>query len=38
MQKQNVCCLDYSVAKKGHLAAFRLNENMLLDENGFVIV
>ena len=38
MQKQNVCCLDYSVAKEGHLAAFRLNENMLLDENSFVIV
>jgi hypothetical protein len=38
MQKKNVCCLDYSVAKQGHLVAFRLNENMLLDENSFVIV
>jgi hypothetical protein len=26
------------VAKQGHLVAYRLNENMLLDENSFVIV
>jgi hypothetical protein len=38
MQKQNVCCLDYSVAKQGHLVAFRLNENMLFDNESFVIV
>lgn len=32
--RDNVCCLDYSVAKKGHLAAYRYNgEQRLLAEN-----
>lgn len=32
--RDNVCCLDYSVAKKGHLAAYRYNgERRLRAEN-----
>jgi hypothetical protein len=34
IQKENVCCLDYSVAKKGYLCAYRFNgESALLDDN-----
>ncbi len=38
MQKQNVCCLDYSVAKQGHLVAFRLNEKMQAHAQSFIYV
>jgi len=34
IQRNNICCLDYSVAKKGKLVAYRFNnEKVLSDEN-----
>lgn len=38
LYKQNICCLDYSVAKQGKLVAYRLDEEKVLDENKFVFV
>jgi hypothetical protein len=38
LYKDNVCCLDYSVAKKGKLVAYRLNEENILDNNNFFYV
>lgn len=38
LYKGNVCCLDYSVAKGGKLAAYRLGEEEVLDNNQFVCV
>jgi len=39
-QSNNVCCLDYSVAKKGHLVAYCLNSknNKKLQSDNFVYV
>ncbi|HNX75070.1 MAG TPA: metallophosphoesterase [Candidatus Rifleibacterium sp.] len=34
----NVCCLDYSVAKGGHLVAYRFNGEKQLSNNNFVAV
>lgn len=34
----NVCCLDYSVAKQGRLAAYRFNSEKLLNNDNFVFV
>ncbi|MCJ7756848.1 MAG: metallophosphoesterase [Gillisia sp.] len=31
LYKDNICCLDYSVAKGGKLVAYRLNEESILD-------
>ncbi|MCK0179667.1 metallophosphoesterase [Flavobacteriaceae bacterium S0862] len=36
--KDNICCLDYSVAKQGKLVAYRLNEENILDNKNFVYV
>ena len=36
--KDNICCLDYSVAKAGKLVAYRLNEEHILNERHFVYV
>jgi hypothetical protein len=36
--KDNVCCLDYSVAKGGKLVAYRLNEETNLDNGNLVFV
>lgn len=36
--KDNVCCLDYSVAKGGKLVAYRLGEEKDLDSNNLVYV
>jgi hypothetical protein len=33
--KDNVCCLDYSVAKKGHLVAYRFDGEQRLDPQKF---
>ncbi|MCX6162155.1 MAG: metallophosphoesterase [Ignavibacteriae bacterium] len=33
--RNNVCCLDYSVAKGGKLAAYRFNGEEILDSNNF---
>lgn len=38
LYKGNVCCLDYSVAKKGKLAAYRFEDEPVLDEKKFVWV
>ena len=36
--RNNICCLDYSVAKKGHLVAYRFDGEMELDEGKMVYV
>ena len=36
--KNNICCLDYSVAKGGKLVAYRLNGETELDSDNFVYV
>jgi Calcineurin-like phosphoesterase len=36
--KQNIACLDYSVAKNGKLVAYRLDEENNLDNSKFVFV
>ena len=38
LQKPNVCCLDYSVAKKGHLVAYRFDNEQILSNEKFVFV
>jgi hypothetical protein len=36
--KENICCLDYSVAKGGKLVAYRLNEESILDNGNLIYV
>lgn len=36
--RNNICCLDYSVAKNGHLAAYQMGEEIELKDNKFVCV
>ena len=38
LYKQNICCLDYSVAKNGKLVAYRLDNEKILETNKFVFV
>ena len=38
LYKDNICCLDYSVAEKGVLAAYRFDNELILDEKKFVYV
>jgi len=38
LYKENICCLDYSVAKNGKLVAYRLDEENNLDNGKFVYV
>lgn len=38
LYKDNICCLDYSVARKGKLVAYRHNGEAVLDEKNFVFV
>jgi hypothetical protein len=38
LNKENVCCLDYSVAKGGKLVAYRHDESKKLDKNCFTFV
>jgi len=38
MYKNNVCCLDYSVAKEGKLVAYSLDAEKILDKNKFIAV
>ena len=38
LYKKNICCLDYSVAKNGKLVAYRLDDEIVLEENKFVFV
>jgi hypothetical protein len=36
--KQNICCLDYSVAKGGKLVAYQLKGETILDEKNLTYV
>lgn len=36
LYRNNVCCLDFSVAKHGHLAAYRLDEEYKLSNQKFI--
>ena len=38
LYKQNICCLDYSIAKNGKLVAYRLDNEEILKANKFVFV
>ena len=38
LQKANVCCLDYSVAKEGLLVAYRFDNEQILSQEKFVFV
>jgi len=38
LYRDNICCLDYSVAKKGHLVAYRFDGEEELDERKMVYV
>lgn len=38
LYKKNICCLDYSVAEKGKLVAYRMDGEKALDEINFVYV
>ena len=38
LQRANVCCLDYSVANDGKLAAYRLDDAPSLSEHNIVFV
>jgi Calcineurin-like phosphoesterase len=38
LQKNNICCLDYSVAKGGNLVAYRLQDELHLDEKNLIFV
>ena len=38
LYKDNICCLDYSVAREGKLVAYRHNGEAILDEKNFVFV
>lgn len=38
LYKDNICCLDYSVAKGGKLVAYRLDEEVKLDQRKLVYV
>ena len=38
LYKDNICCLDYSVAKGGKLVAYRLNGENILDRKNLVYV
>ncbi|MGV8944892.1 MAG: metallophosphoesterase [Lutibacter sp.] len=38
LYKDNICCLDYSIAKGGKLVAYRLNGENILDRSNLVYV
>jgi Calcineurin-like phosphoesterase len=38
LYRENICCLDYSVAKHGFLAAYRFDGESILDSSKFVFV
>lgn len=38
LYKNNICCLDYSVAKDGQLVAYRHNGEKILDDKNFIYV
>jgi hypothetical protein len=38
LYRENICCLDYSVAKGGNLVAYRLNGESKLDKSCLIYV
>jgi hypothetical protein len=38
LQRENICCLDYSVAKEGRLVAYRYDGEHRLDGGKLVFV
>ena len=38
LYRDNICCLDYSVAKHGHLVTYRLDDEKKLDNKKLVYV
>jgi len=38
IQRDNICCLDYSVAKKGKLVAYRFNNEKVLSNKNLIYV
>ena len=38
IQRENICCLDFSVAKEGHLAAYRFDGEQVLDNDKIIYV
>ena len=38
LYKDNICCLDYSVAKGGKLVAYRFDDELKLDPNKLIYV
>lgn len=38
LYRENICCLDYSVAKEGKLVAYRLNGEEVLDKRNLIYV
>ncbi|MBK7608686.1 MAG: metallophosphoesterase [Saprospiraceae bacterium] len=38
LYRENICCLDYSVAKQGKLVAYRLGEELSLDKTKLIYV
>lgn len=38
LYRDNICCLDYSIAKQGHLVAYRLDEELQLNNSKLVYV
>ena len=38
LYKENICCLDYSIAKNGKLVAYRLNGETILDYKNLTYV
>ena len=38
LYKENICCLDYSIAKGGKLVAYRFNGETILDNKNLVYV
>lgn len=38
LYRENICCLDYSIAKDGKLVAYRLSEETTLDSNNLIYV
>lgn len=38
LYRENICCLDYSIAKNGKLVAYRLNGETILDNKNLIYV
>jgi len=38
IQRDNICCLDYSVAKKGKLVAYRFNNEKVLSSENLIYI